>query len=683
MIMSITIGGHDGTAAPATPAAGLRQAWMPQEQGTPSDVGTADVTSVPEFGGERVGTLTAETSPVGTTLTMPWVEAAPEPPHTAGQPGTSAAGTRPDPVAWLIALATFAAYTTLSIARYLRLNPGSWDLGIYTQYVRQLADLHAPVVAIRGPGFDLLGDHFQPIVALVAPFFRLFPTPVTLLVAQALLTAVSVVPVCRAAQVRLGTGVSRVIGVAYGLSWGLQEMIIFDFHEIAFAVPLLACSLSALVLRRPRAAAAWALPLVFVKEDQGLTVAAIGLVMIALAAGAAVRRWRERSAGPGAAVADPAVAGAGPGDSARAGDGPWAGDSAGAGDGARVGDGARPGDGAGVWAAAGVLLVVWGLGWSALAIAVIIPHFNPAHHYMYWSDGGVISPGGGHISAGGLLGQLTQAGPVKLRTTILVLLPVLFLALRSPLGAVALPGLALRFLSTNSNFWGTQWHYSATLMPIVFVAAIDGLARIQARAARRQARAADACRQARAPDARRQAYPSWSKAWTAKNEAAAARSRAQAAGPGPAGAAAPARPGPRPGARAARYAAVAMVAIAALLTFKFPLAGLWNPKTYQVSAHVRAEREALTLVPAGTTVESTLTTLAPLAARDTAYWIGTAGNPVPRYIVFDADNSGYAQPPTDVPGFINGRYPGVTYQLTFKSDGVYVFLRTASGDGPR
>ena len=132
-----------------------------------------------------------------------------------------------------------------------------------------------------------------------------------------------------------------------------------------------------------------------------------------------------------------------------------------------------------------------------------------------------------------------------------------------------------------------------------------------------------------------------------------------------------------------RYAAVAMAAIAALLAFMFPLAGLWNPGTYQVSAHVRAEREAMALIPAGTTVESTLTTLAPLAARDTTYWIGTAGNPVPRFIVFDADNSGYAHPPADIPGFINGRYPGVTYQTTFKSDGVYVFIRTASRDRPR
>jgi uncharacterized membrane protein len=586
-----------------------------------------------------VGESTLTMAHVEATLAIPAVEAGPAPPRTAGQPGTSGPGTaRPDPVPWLIALATFAAYTTLSVARYLRLDPGSWDLGIYTQYVSQFAHLHAPVVAIRGPGFDLLGDHFQPIVALVAPFFRLFPTPVTLLVAQALLTAVSVVPVCRAAQALLGTGVSRVIGVAYGFSWGLQEMIIFDFHEIAFAVPLLACSLSALVRRRPRAAAAWALPLVFVKEDQGLTVAAIGLVMIALAAGAWVRRRRERPVGPRVVVGGPAVAGAGPLDGGVAGDS------------ARTGDGA----GAGTWAAAGAVLVVWGLGWSALAIGMIIPHFNPAHHYMYWSDGGVLSPGGGHISAGGLLAQLTRGSLVKLRTIALVLLPVAFVALRSPLATVAVPDLVLRFLSTNSNFWGTQWHYSATLMPIIFVAAIDGLARIQARAAGRQAREASADPQA---------YPPWSKAWAAKTEAAA-------------------RPASRPGGRVTRYA-VAMAAVAALLALGFPLARLWSPATYQITPHVRAEREALTLVPARTTVESTLTTLAPLAARDTAYWIGTAGNPAPRYIVFDADNSGYAQPPGNVPGFINGRYPGVTYQMTYKSDGVYVFLRTAGGDGRR
>src|ERR1700728_4395950 len=113
---------------------------------------------------------------------------------------------RADWVPWLIALAVFAAYLPISLFRYLRLDPTSWDLGIFTEYVKQYANLHAPIVDIRGAGFNLLGDHFHPIVALIAPFFRVFPSPVTLLVAQALLAAVSVVPVSRAAADKLGTG---------------------------------------------------------------------------------------------------------------------------------------------------------------------------------------------------------------------------------------------------------------------------------------------------------------------------------------------------------------------------------------------------------------------------------------------------------------------------------------------
>src|SRR5579875_510002 len=114
-------------------------------------------------------------------------------PAGAAVPASSSG--RRDPVIWLIAGGVFACYTTISVFRYLRLDPTSWDLGIFTEYVSQYARLHAPVVDIRGAGFDLLGDHFHPIVALIAPFFRLFPSPITLLVAQALLAAVSVFPV--------------------------------------------------------------------------------------------------------------------------------------------------------------------------------------------------------------------------------------------------------------------------------------------------------------------------------------------------------------------------------------------------------------------------------------------------------------------------------------------------------
>ena len=63
-----------------------------------------------------------------------------------------------DPVTWAIAAVVFGAYTAISLFRLIQLNPTSWDLGIYTEYVRQYSLLAAPIVNIRAPGFNLLGD---------------------------------------------------------------------------------------------------------------------------------------------------------------------------------------------------------------------------------------------------------------------------------------------------------------------------------------------------------------------------------------------------------------------------------------------------------------------------------------------------------------------------------------------
>ena len=286
------------------------------------------------------------------------------------------------------------------------------------------------------------------------------------------------------------------------------------------------------------------------------------------------------------------------------------------------------------WIRAGVLLAVWGLAWSVLAIAVIIPHFNPMHHYPYWNDGGVVGPGG-HPSVSALAHQLVQSGHEKLWTTFLILLPVAFLALRSPLVLIALPSLALRFISTNPYFWGTGWHYDATVMPIVFLAAVDGMARFRASSQRR---------------------------------AGAARRR----GPSLL---------PAPGEAVARYGAAVMVVIAGWLAFRFPLDTLWSSQTYDISSHVSAEDAAMARVPDGVTVEATLSMLAPLAARDDTYWIGTYPNPAPDYVVFDDTNSGWSPPPANVLAFIEQRHPGWAYLRIFTDDGVDVFRRVGRTGG--
>jgi len=287
------------------------------------------------------------------------------------------------------------------------------------------------------------------------------------------------------------------------------------------------------------------------------------------------------------------------------------------------------------WILAGVFLAVWGLAWSALAIEVIIPHFNPTHHYPYWGNGGVIAPGG-PMSLGAVGHQFAVAGTEKLWTVYLILLPVAFLALRSPVALIAVPSLALRFVSTNNYYWGDGWHYNATVMPIVFLAAIDGMARFRA-ASERRATVAGTGRRAR-------------------------------------------RRLPAPGEAVARYAAIVMVVIAGWTAFRFPLDGLWNSQTYAITPHVSAEDAAMAKVPDGVTVESTLTMLAPLAARDETYWIGTSPNPAPQYIVFDNDDSGWA-PASNVLQFVEQRHTGYEYARIFLDNNVYVFRRIGRTGG--
>ena len=173
-----------------------------------------------------------------------------------------------------------AAYTTLALVRFTTYEPTSYDNAIFEQAIRGYTHLQAPIVPIKGPDFNLLGDHFSPIIALLAPAYRLFPAAQTLLVAQAVLIAVSVYVVASLGLRRLGLWAGGGIAVAYGLSFGLQSAVTSTFHEVAFGAPLLALAGAAYVERNYGRVVVWSLPLLLVKEDLGVTVALIGLVLL-------------------------------------------------------------------------------------------------------------------------------------------------------------------------------------------------------------------------------------------------------------------------------------------------------------------------------------------------------------------------------------------------------------------
>src|ERR1043165_4953523 len=53
------------------------------------------------------------------------------------------------------------------------------------------------------------------------------------------------------------------------------------------------------------------------------------------------------------------------------------------------------------------------------------------------------------------------------------------LAVRSPLVLIAVPNLLLRLASPNDGIHGVMAHYSATAMPIMFLAAADAATRLR------------------------------------------------------------------------------------------------------------------------------------------------------------------------------------------------------------
>jgi uncharacterized membrane protein len=189
------------------------------------------------------------------------------------------------PPAWQLGLAfTLLAilYAAVSIQQYHRMDSYIFDLGFFESLIRDYVHLHLPQLPLTDTTVATL--HFSPALALLAPVVAIWPTPITVLVLQALLVAAGVVPLMRVA----GRGAMPwAVAISYGLAPGFGALFGFDFHEVALAVPLLAFSMAAMVRGDHRSAVLWALPLVLVKEDLGLTIVALGFVVFVRGS----RRW--------------------------------------------------------------------------------------------------------------------------------------------------------------------------------------------------------------------------------------------------------------------------------------------------------------------------------------------------------------------------------------------------------
>lgn len=334
-------------------------------------------------------------------------------------------------------------YAAYSLMRLHAFRTGSYDLVIFDQAVRSYSRFDLPVAMVKGvhngfgPGFSVLGDHFSPILALLAPLYWIHAGPETLLVAQAVLFALAIGPIWRYTERRLGPGAAYCAAGAYALSWPIAEALAFDFHEVAF-VPLL----SALLVERYDAgrrvqAAAAAAALLLVKEDMGLLLAGFGLYLLT--------RPDERD-----------------------------------GERRRLRDLLPRGDRrAGLAYAAVGLVAAW------VGSRVLIAAFGGDNDY-YWAYG-ALGPDVPHAAVHALtrpwdIAAVLADPPQKVVTMALLVLPLLLLPLASPLTLTAVPLLAERMLASRfGNWWEPHYHYNAFVIAVLVLAAADGAARLRGR----------------------------------------------------------------------------------------------------------------------------------------------------------------------------------------------------------
>jgi len=335
---------------------------------------------------------------------------------------------------WALTALTAVGYCVFALARFHTFHDGSYDLVIFDQAVRSYAHFQPGISIIKGlhngfgPHFSVLGDHWSPILAALAPLYWIYSGPQTLLVAQAVLFALAIPPLWLFTRRAFGGGQRAVVAaylvcVAYTLSWPIAAALNFNFHEVAFAPVLTAVALERLQAGRLRTALIALAALLLVKEDMGLLVAGIGLYLL-VARPALVPRQRLVAAA----------------------------------------------------------IIVVGLADTVLATYVLIPAFGGRsdYYWAYTSLGSNAGQAAWHLvthPASSL--QLLVTPRVKLTTVLWLFGAFCFLPLLSPITLAVIPLLLERMMgSVFPNWWSTSFQYNAFLVVVLVCAAVDGAARL-------------------------------------------------------------------------------------------------------------------------------------------------------------------------------------------------------------
>jgi len=342
---------------------------------------------------------------------------------------------------WTINLLVAIGFLVLggsAAARYLSGHGAFCDIGVMDNLFWQT--LHGRLFYYPQYGMSYFGDHFTPIFFFVLPFYTIAPHALTLLAVQSLALCLGAIPLYGLTQrylarsdaathrndqgdSRLATTVPLAVAFLYLSNISLLSIGMFDFHPVAFMVPLSLWAMHSFEMGRRRTMWLAVLLLLFTAEEAAITVAVFGLYLVAFGG---VRGSRK----DGAAII--------------------------------------------------LLCIVY----FVITMTWVIPSFQGAQRHSEWLYLSRFSHLG--TSFGEVLGTIVFSPVEALRlsfalykgeTLVLLFLPLALLPLigwRALL--IALPCLAYNYLSSREHQFTIHHHYFSPALGWLFVAAAQGIA---------------------------------------------------------------------------------------------------------------------------------------------------------------------------------------------------------------
>jgi uncharacterized membrane protein len=327
---------------------------------------------------------------------------------------------------YLIALFFALLYCAISLLKHMNFQSHGWDLGIFDQHIWHLSRFQMGYNTVRLVP-SLFGDHFILIFLFVAPAFWIWSDVRMLLIVQAVAVAAGAIPIFYVVRYALKSRFCALcLATTYLLFWGTFELIFFDFHEFAFAGPILA--LTFLCIQREK----WwgyflTLPfLLFIKETMAFLVFFLGLYVIIFH-----KKWFE-----------------------------------------------------------GVTTCLISMGWFYAVTQQIMPALSTYDSYYYfkyyshfgknWVDAGI------YLATHPWMIIKSIFVPYhKAKLLFFLLAPFLFLPLIGAFAIVAIPPLFEHLLSNYYPHWEILRHYHFIFAPIFIFALLDAFPRLHRRLARR------------------------------------------------------------------------------------------------------------------------------------------------------------------------------------------------------